>query len=225
MAFDPQGRICFADQANMCVRQIDENGIIHTIAGTAPILGGPAPVRQPGFEGDGGPATSAKLFFEAGQVADPSGRICFDDTGRMFIADSQNHCVRVVDTNGIITRFAGSGPSGPGYDGDGGDALLAKLREPRDIAVDAAGNVYIADTGNHVIRKVDTAGIITTVVGTYRAGGASVAPITSNQVRAENGKAARAVTLTGPYGVTVDSQGRLLISDTGNHVIRIYYPN
>ncbi|MDH4038140.1 MAG: hypothetical protein OEX18_11260 [Candidatus Krumholzibacteria bacterium] len=225
VAFDAQGRLCFADQANMCVRQIDENGVVHTIAGTPPILGGPSPIRQPGFEGDGGPATSAKLFFEAGQVADPSGRICFDGTGNMFIADSQNHCIRVVDTNGIINRFAGSGPSAPGYAGDGGDALLAQLREPRDIAIDADGNLYIADTGNHVIRRVDPSGIITTVVGTYRAGGASVAPITPDQVSAENGKSARNVTLTGPYGVEIDSRGRLLISDTGNHVIRIYYPN
>jgi sugar lactone lactonase YvrE len=227
VAFDPQGRICFADQANMCVRQIDENGVIHTIAGTPPVWNVALNRwdRQPGFEGDGGLATSSKLFFEAGQVADPSGRICFGGNGNMYIADSQNHCIRVVDSNGIINRFAGSGPTAPGYAGDGGDALFAMLREPRDVAVDADGNVYIADTGNHVIRKVDTSGIITTAVGTYRTGGASVPPISPSQVRAEHGAAAAAATLTAPYGVEFDANGHLLVSDTGNHVIRIYYPN
>jgi sugar lactone lactonase YvrE len=227
VAFDAQGRLCFADQANMCIRQIDENGIIHTIAGTAPIWNAAMNRwdHQPGFEGDGGPATAAKLFFEAGQVADPSGRICFDKNGNMFIADSQNHCIRMVDTGGFIHRFAGSGPTAPGYEGDGGDALLARIREPRDVAVDADGNVYIADTGNHVIRKVDTSGIITTVIGTYRPGGASVLPITAKQVQAENGVAAAKATLTAPYGLEIDRAGRLLISDTQNHVIRVYYPN
>jgi len=224
VAFDAAGRLCFADQANMVVRQIDELGIIHTIAGTAPVWNGTAWVRQPGFDGDGAAATSAKLFFEAGQVADPSGRLCFDTAGNMYIADSQNHCIRIVDTNGIINRFAGSGPTGAGYDGDGGNALLAKLNEPRDVAVDAAGNVYIADTGNHVIRKVDLAGNISTVVGKFHGSGAAIPPITAAKVREENGALAVNATLTGPYGIEFDLQGRLLIADTGNHVVRIYYP-
>ncbi len=227
VAFDPQGRICFADQANMCVRMIDEGGVIHTIAGTAPTWDANANVwvHHPGFEGDGGPAVSAKLSFEAGQVADPSGRICFDGAGNMYIADSQNHCIRRVDTNGNIHRFAGSGPASPGYAGDGGDALLAQVWEPRDVAADANGNIYITDTGNHVIRKVDTNGIITTVVGTYRAGGPNAPPLSPAQVRAENGRAAASAMLTIPYGVAVDERGRVIISDTGNHVVRVYVPN
>ncbi|HEX5132601.1 MAG TPA: hypothetical protein VFX92_08945 [Candidatus Krumholzibacteria bacterium] len=225
VAYDSQGRLCFADQANMVVRMIDETGVIHTIAGTPPDLSGPFPVRQPGFAGDGGPAVDAKLFFEAGQVADPSGKICFDAAGNMYIADSQNHCIRVVDTNGIINRFAGIGPSAPGYGGDGGNALAANLDEPRDVAVDpATGNVYIADTGNHVIRMVAPDGIITTVVGNYHGTGPSIPPLTPAQVQAENGLPAADVTLTTPYGIEIDSKGRLLIADTGNHVIRLFFP-
>jgi DNA-binding beta-propeller fold protein YncE len=228
VAFDPQGRLHFADQANMMVRMIDETGTIRRVAGAEPLAGGGTVLcpytRLDGFEGDGGPALDAKLHFELGQVADPSGKICFDAAGKLYIADSQNHCVRVIDPNGIINRFAGSGPGNAGYSGDGGDALLAKLREPRDVVVDADGNVYIADTGNHVIRKVDTAGIITTVVGRYHGSGPAIPPITKAQVQAEHGVPALQATLTAPYGVEIDAEGRLFIADTNNNVIRIYYP-
>ena len=223
VVFDAAGRLYFADQANMVVRVIDELGVIHCFAGTAPIAGACPPTRFPGFDGDGGPATSARLRFEAGQAADPSGKICFDADGNLYIADSQNHVIRIVDTNGIINTVAGV-PTVSDYSGDNGPATSAKLSEPRDVAVDADGNLYIADTGNHVIRMVDTNGIITTVVGKYHGSGPTIAPITSEKFRNENGALAANVTLTAPYGIEIDQQGRLLIADTRNHAIRIYYP-
>jgi NHL repeat len=220
--FDPQGHLVFADQANQVIRMIDENGIIHTIAGTPPIYNGSVWQKQPGFDGDGGSALDAHLHFEVGQVADPSGRICYDAVGNLYIADSQNHCIRRVDTNGVITRFAGEGLN-PGYSGDGGPALNAQLYEPRDVCFDSQGNLLIADTGNHIIRMVDTSGNMSTVAGQYRAGGPDIAPLTGDAVLAENGYLASKIHLTAPYGVSVDSHDNIWISDTGNHVIRLLY--
>lgn len=222
--FDPQGRLVFADQANQVIRMIDENGVIHTIAGTPPIYDDATHTwqKQPGYDGDGGPALACHLHFEVGQIADPSGRIAYDGQGNLYIADSQNYIIRKVDTNGIITCVAGT-PLASGYSGDGGPAVDAKLYEPRDLCFDADGNMYIADTGNHVIREVDTNGIISTVVGEYRAGGPDIPPLTQQQVLGENGMAAAKIHLTAPYGVNVGPKGNLWISDTGNHVIRILY--
>jgi DNA-binding beta-propeller fold protein YncE len=133
--------------------------------------------------------------------------------------------VRYIDPVGNIHQFAGVGPydinAEPRFSGDGGPALEAHLLFPRDVAADAAGNVYIADTGNNVIRKVAADGIITTVAGRPRRLGAS--PLAPSDVLAEDGKSAREITLTSPYGVEVDSRGRLWIADTNNNVIRILY--
>jgi len=226
VVFDAEGRLYFGDQANMVIRMIDEAGIIHTVAGTQPV-GTPQPdgsvkyTSQPGFSGDEGPATEAKLRFESGQLADPSGKICFDGTGNLYIADTQNHCVRMVDAGGIIHRFAGVGPSDAGFSGDDGPATSAQLNEPRDVAADANGNIFIADTGNHLIRMVRPDGTITTVAGKFR--GVSASPLGPYEVRAEDGAAARDIRLTSPFGVAVDDQGRLWISDTLNSVVRILY--
>jgi sugar lactone lactonase YvrE len=225
VAYDPAGRLCFTDQANQIVRMIDEFGIIHTIAGTQPVWNGTTWIRQLGFDGDEGPATSAKVFFESGQIADPSGKICFDAAGNMYIADTRNHAVRVVDGAGIIHRFAGLGPlSGagqPGFSGDGGPATDAKLSEPRDVAADQDGNIFIADTGNNVIRMVAPDGTISTVVGVPRP--INSVPLVGEQALAEDGYAAKDVHLTGPAGVEVDSKGRLWIADTQTNVVRILY--
>jgi sugar lactone lactonase YvrE len=225
VAYDPQGRICFTDQANMIVRMIDQNGIIHCIAGTTPIINGNTATPQFGYAGDEGLATSALLQFERGQIADPSGKICFDAAGNMYIADTRNHAVRVVDTNGIIHRFAGAPPAAgvgqPGFAGDGGLAIDAKLNEPRDVAADTDGNIFIADTGNNVIRMVKPDGKISTIVGVQRP--INSIPLVGNQVLAEDGFAARDVHITGPAGIEVDSQGRLWIADTQSNVVRILY--
>ncbi len=216
----------FSDQANHIIRRIDGSGVVHIVAGTAPIWNGSTWVYQFGYGGDGGPATSALLSFERTQNANPSGKFCFDAAGNIYIADTVNDAVRIVRTDGIIDTYAGNPVIGAGYNGDGGPATDALLREPRDVAVDAAGNLFIADTGNSVIRMVDLNGIITTVVGKYRAPVAPnpyAAAIPVCELHEEQGIAAKDVRLATPHGVEVDADGNVWISDTQNNVIRILY--
>ncbi|MDL1973176.1 MAG: sugar-binding protein, partial [Deltaproteobacteria bacterium] len=185
---DGSGNLYIADTINCCVRKVDTSGIITTVAGDG----------TRGYSGDGGPATQAKFY-------DPHG-VAVDASGNLYIADRRNHCIRKVDTSGIITTVAGDGTDG--YSGDGGPAAQAKLDFPRGVAVDGSGNLYIADTDNDRIRKVDTSGIITTVAGdgTYGYSG-------------DGGPAAQAE-LKRPYGVAVDGSGNLYISDMNNDRIR-----
>ena len=126
--------------------------------------------------------------------------------GNLYIADSGNNRIRKVDTNGIITTVAGKG--GLGYSGDGGAATNAGLNTPYAVALDALGNLYIADSGNNRIRKVDTNGIITTVAGngSYGYSGDGGAPTNAS--------------LHGPCGVALDALGNLYIADTSNNRIR-----
>jgi hypothetical protein len=119
---------------------------ITTVAGTG----------KPGFSGDGGPATQAMFNFQ-------TWNLCVDSSGCVYIADGGNNRVRKVDTAGIVRTVAGNGTRG--FSGDGGPAIDASLNGPCGIAVDEAGNLYIADIFNYRVRKVDTAGIITTIAG------------------------------------------------------------
>jgi sugar lactone lactonase YvrE len=120
------------------------SGIITTVAGNG----------APGISGDGGPATEAA-------IGRPSGLV-FDHNGNLYFSDSDNHRVRKIDANGVISTFAGAGQ---GFGGDGGPATLALLNSPADLASDAAGNIYIADSGNGRIRRVGRDGIIQTLAG------------------------------------------------------------
>ncbi len=157
---------------------------IQTFAGTG----------NSGYSGNGGAATLA-------QLNKPTG-LALDAAGNIYIADSDNHCIRKVDTAGTISTFAGTGVSG--YSGNGGPATSARLNKPQGVTVDHDGNVFIADTGNHWVRKVDTAGIISLYHGASSAG----APQSGSTDPA----------LNDTYGVfAAVSPRRVYIADTGNH--------
>ena len=190
VALDSAGNLYIADKFNHRIRKVNlATKVISTVAGTG--VGG--------FSGDGGPATSAKIYTPFG--------VALDAAGNLYIADDDNYRIRRVDAaTGIITTVAGGGSSGS--IGDGGLATAASLGETSSVAVDAGGNIYIADS-NSRIRMVDAAtGIITTV-----AGGGSSASI-------GDGGPATDAQLSYPSGVSVDSAGNLYIADTGNDRIR-----
>ena len=189
IAIDSAGNIYIADVRNNRIRKVDMSGVITTLAG----------IGTTGYSGDGGPATSAGLAMPQGVAIDASGNI--------YIADTGNDCIRKVDLSGIITTVAGNGT--PGYSGDGLPATSASLNSPQGLALDAFGNIYIADTSNSRIRKVDTSGMIITVAG--------------NGTRAYSGDGGPAVSasLNGPSGVSVDATGNIYIADTSNNRIRM----
>jgi hypothetical protein len=158
---------------------------------------------SPGFSGDGGPATSAHLL-------DPEG-VAVDDHGDVFIADAGNNRIREVSPDGDITTIAGNGVYG--YSGDGGPAVDAHLARPTALAVDAAGDLFIADDGNDVVREVTPDGIITTVAGTGIPGDTG------------DGGSATAAEIDGPSGLAVDAAGDLFIADAGNNEVRGVAPD
>ena len=146
VAVDSAGTIYIADSGSSTIRAVDKGGIIHTLAGNG----------TADYAGDGGPAKAAAL-------SSPEG-VAVDRMGNVYIADFGNDVVRQVDKSGIIHTFAGISSS-PGYGGDEGPATAAQLQAPQGVAVDSYGGVYIADTGNNVIRNVDTSHIIHTFAG------------------------------------------------------------
>src|SRR5436190_1922681 len=168
-------------------RALAQVNVISTAAGTG----------SGGYSGDGGAATAAQLNAPFG--------IAVDSAGNFYIAEWINHRVRKVDTSGRITTVAGIGVGG--YGGDGGPATEAALNSPEGVAVDAAGNIYIADSFNNRIRKVDTSGVITTIAGNG-----------SPQYTGEG--VATQVSLNDPSGVAADNSGNLYIADNSSHRIR-----
>ena len=198
VAVDAQGNVYIADSNNHRIRRVGPNGVITTIAGTGPVGGG-----EGRFSGDGRPATQARLNSPAGVVVDAQGNV--------YIADSDNHRIRRVGLDGIITTIAGSGDTGfgkGGYSGDGGPATQARLNSPDGMVVDAQGNIYIADTYNHRIRRVGLDGVITTIAGTGAEG-----------YSGDGGPATQA-RLNYPAGMAVDAQVNIYIADEANHRIR-----
>lgn len=202
-AEDSAGDIYIADTEDNVVRKIDAtSGTITLFAGNG----------QAGATGPGGPATQTRL--NAPQA------VAVNAAGDVFIADTSNNRVDEVLPNGHIVGFAGDGK--PGYAGDGGPAARAELTEPTGVAVDSAGNVYVADAGDNVIRRVDAlTGTITTVAGDYAAdqangglGGYS-----------GDGGPATSAQLYDPEGVAVDGAGDLFIADTFNNAIREVTPD
>ena len=188
VAVDSTGNVYVVDTRSHRIRRVDADGVVSAFAGTG----------EDGDEGDGGPASEAGLCLPAGAVADAA--------GNLYIADTWNHRIRKVDTKGVITTLAGTGRRGDG--GDGGPASAASLAYPTGVAADVAGNLYIADSWNHRVRKVDADGVITTFAGTGRRGDSG-----------DGGLASRAG-LAYPSAVAVDPAGSLYIADTWNHRVR-----
>ena len=199
VAIDSQGNLYIADQGNQRIRKVTTDGNIHTFAGNG----------TSGYSGDGGAATSAELCYP--------GYVTVDSSGNVYITD-YNNVVRKVTTDGVIHTVAGVyvstgdpqfGGQG-GYSGDGGQATSAEMNNPTQVAVDAAGNIYIDDNENNVIRRVNTSGVINTIVGNFADG----------YGYSGDGGAPTSAQLNFPTGLAVSADGTLFISDAGNNVIR-----
>jgi large repetitive protein len=195
LTLDGAGNLYFSDTGNNVIRKVDAQvGIISTVAGNG----------MHAYSGDHGPATAASL-------SEPWG-VTLDAAGNLFIADTANHVIRKVDGSGIITTVAGNGfrnADGAGaFSGDGGPALLASLNRPYSIALDLAGNAYIADSNNNRIRMINVAGDISTLAGTGIAGFTG------------DGGVATAAQLSGPSCVLIDAGQNLYMADTLNNAVR-----
>ena len=189
VALDASGNLYIADSLNNVIRKVGPNGIITTVAGNG----------SPGYSGDGGAATNAMLRGPYG--------VAVDAAGNLYIADNFNNRIRRVDTNGIISTVAGHGDAA--YGGDGGAATNASLHNPRAVAMDAAGNLYIADSYNLRIRRVDTNGIMSTVAGN------------GDATYGGDGGAATNASLYYPQDMVSDAFGNLFIADWSNGRIRM----
>ena len=189
IGMDGSGNLYIADRNNCRVRKVDASGVITTVAGTGTC----------GYSGDGGPATSAKLSNLSALMVDGSGNI--------YIGDQYtNQRVRKVDTAGIITTLAGTGVQG--HTGDGGPATSAQINNPSGLAMDGMGNLYITVQSSHRVRKVDTDGIITTIIGTGAAGYSG------------DGGPAVSAQLYNPTGLVMDGVGNFYIADMDNQRVR-----
>jgi sugar lactone lactonase YvrE len=174
--------------------------------------------------GSGAPATQAYLGFATTFASTASPRVAVDPAGNVYIVESTLNKIRKLTPDGIINDWAGTGVSGS--NGDGGPAVAARLASPQQVAFDTAGNAYIADTGNGKIRKVDTNGIITTVVGRAQITTCSTVVVKQGQCFVDksnyvgDGGDLLDAVFSSPQGVTVDSLGNLVIADTGHGSIR-----
>jgi sugar lactone lactonase YvrE len=206
IALDSPGDLFISEHNQSTIEEVNgSTGIITLFAGS----------ERQGFSGDAGPATSAELF-------NPRG-VAVDVNGNLYIADNFNNVIRKVEAaTGIITTVAGntsivhsigniSGIPAPGYSGDGGPATSAQLSRPQDVFVDSAGNLFIADGGNNVVRRVDAkTQVITTAAGNYSLGAG---------FSGDNGPASSA-RLSGPAGIAADVYGNLYIADAQNYRVR-----
>jgi uncharacterized protein (TIGR03437 family) len=232
LVVDALGRVFIADTSNSRVRRADPGGNIITVAGNG----------NAAYFGDGTPANRASVNMPEG--------LALDAAGNLYIADTLDSVVRKMDPAGTITTIAGFGT--PGFSGDGGPATSAALNRPRAVAIDANGNVYVADTGNDRVRKIDPLGVITTVadslsgprgVAVDRAGnvfiadtghnrvarilaGGVVAPIAGTGVccYAGDGGVATSALLNAPWGLAVDAAGNVYVADAGNSAVRVLQP-
>jgi len=191
IAFDGDHTLYISDTGNNAIRKVDlSTGMITTEAGNG----------TGGYAGDNGPATSAELNYPWG--------IALGGDGSVYIADLSNNRIRKVTAAGVISTVVGTGTRG--YGGDGGPATQAELNVPADALVDVAGNLYVADSGNQLVRKVSaTTGVIETIAGVHGASGFS-----------GDGGPANSATLDGPYALFLDGPGNVYLADMFDQVIR-----
>jgi RHS repeat-associated protein len=188
VAYGADGSVFIADSGNHRVRRVGPDGVITTVAGTG----------VPGFGGDGGVATQAQLNFPIGIAPGPD--------GSLYIADHNNHRIRRVGPNGVISTIAGTGVAG--FSGDGDLATSARLRAPTNLALTPDGGVFVTDSGNHRVRLIQPGGAITTVAGTGTAGsGGDGGPATQAQ-------------LNTPVDVAVSADGSVYVVDATNERLR-----
>ena len=197
LASDAAGNIYIADSDNFRVRKVSPDGIITTVAGNG--------VR--GDDGDGGPATKAWLTYPRG--------VAVGAEGTLYISDYEAHRVRKVTPDGTISTIAGTGLRG--FSGDGGPAKSAQLDSPEGLVVDAAGRVFVSDSRNFRIRRIDPDGTMHTVAGRSRPGGYGAS--LRDEVRADGGPAIEAA-FSIPGDIGLDAGGNLYISDVGDRRIR-----
>ncbi|HWO23675.1 MAG TPA: hypothetical protein VNO30_33265 [Kofleriaceae bacterium] len=223
VAVDGAGNVYVADQYNQTIRKVTAAGVVTTLAGKA---------GMPGTTD--GMGIAARFSFPTG--------VAVDSAGNVYVADSSNHTIRKVTPTGVVTTLAGTAGMSGSTDGTGS---AARFRYPTDVAVDSAGNVYVADRDNSIIRKITTTGVVTTLAGTAgssvavdNAGNVYVADVNNSTIRKitaagvvttlagtagitgstdGTGAAAR---FTSPSGVAVDSAGNVYVADKGNHTIR-----
>ena len=189
LAIDANVNIYVADNQNHTLRKLSAAGIVSTLAGR---------VGQPGSKDATG--TNATFYNPSGLILAPDGRLCVTDTG--------NHTVRCVTTNGIVTTLAGLAEQAGATNGTGN---VARFNSPLGIAADLAGVLYVADTGNHLIRKVTASGIVTTLAGSPGVWGSA------------DGVGGNA-TFNGPVGIAVDNSSNVFVADANNHTIRKITP-
>ena len=186
---DAMGNIYIGEGNGCVIRKVNPMGVISTYAGTG----------TAGFSGDGGPAIAAKINGVDGMT--------FDASGNLVFGDFANSCIRKIDGAGTITTIAGTGGVS-GYSGDGGSATAAKFNRVMDVKYDAAGNLYISDWSNYVIRKINTSGTISTIAGTNVSGYTG------------DGGPATAAKISLPYGLAFDASGSLYFIDGNNNCVR-----
>ena len=191
VAVDGSGIVYVADSGNHTIRKVTPAGVVTTLAGTAGSSGS-----------TNGTGSAARFFFPTG--------VAVDGSGNVYVAESSNHTIRKVTSAGVVSTLAGSAGSSGSADGAGS---AARFNYPFGVAVDGSGNVYVADSSNHTIRKVSSAGVVTTLAGTALSG-----------VSISADGAGSAAGFYSPHGVAVDSNGNVYVGDTANHTIRKVTP-
>ncbi len=189
LTIDSGGTLYYADRADQVLRAFGANGVVNTLAGSAPLVGS--------ADGSGG---AAQFYGPAGIAADAA--------GNLFVADMFNNAIRKITSTGTVSTLAGAAPAAGSSDGNG---AAARFRFPQDVAADAAGNLYVADSVNNTIRKITPAGAVSTLAGT------------PGQVGSADGAGA-AAQFSSPQGVAADKDGNLYVADSFNHTIRKITP-